>query len=72
MLEEINQLKIDRTTRRLWINGKEVKDETIIVELPGPEGWPYSFIAGKIPETPGRIDTHLVVDWKLNNKPLNE
>ena len=37
--EEIQQLEIDFKKDILKINGKEVKNKSILVSLPGPEGW---------------------------------
>ncbi len=36
---EIQQLEIDFKKDILKINGKEVKNKSILVSLPGPEGW---------------------------------
>lgn len=39
---EIRSLKIDLDKDVLEINGKQIKDQSVIVVLPGPEGWPLS------------------------------
>jgi hypothetical protein len=39
---EIRKLEIDFDAGILKINGKDFKEEPIVVTLPGPEGWPIS------------------------------
>ena len=63
---EIRSLKIDLDKDVFEINGKQIKDQSVIVVLPGPEGWPLSkvFNARSTVESPEEYDVLEVTDRK--------
>lgn len=68
---EIRQLEIDLDKRILKINGEDFLEKPIVVNLPGPEGWPLSMLANTEKATGNPKDyVELTVCIKVpNNKP---
>ncbi len=70
---EIRSLKIDLDKDVLEINGKQIEDQSVIVVLPGPEGWPLSkiFNVRSTAESPEEYDVLKVTyERAINNKLL--
>ena len=68
---EINKFEVDINAGILKINGKEFKEEPIVVTLPGPEGWSQArlFNAEKATGIPGEC-LELVVSFVETNNNL--